>query len=134
MQTLKKFLEGSDVSMRCRELPPNGYAEPEVAEPWAAKHYLCELRGSNGARPIRTVIGSDDRPPDIVEVLDTLAAEAAVAEEAGSFDAWAYRLGYDPDSRTGERAYRSERRRGRLLLRLLGEDAYRRLLWETERL
>lgn len=134
MHALVKFLEGNDVSMRCRELPPNVHDASEVAEPWATKHYLCELRGSNGGRPIRSVLGSDDGPPEIVDVLDALAAEAAVAEEAGSFEAWADRLGYDPDSRTGERAYRNELRRGRLLRAMLGEDAYRRLLWETERL
>jgi hypothetical protein len=134
MQALVKFLEGNDVSMRCRELPPNVHDASEVAEPWAAKHYLCELRGSDGGRPITTVVGSDNGPPEIVDVLDVLAAEAAVAEEAGSFEAWADRLGYDPDSRNGERAYRNEVRRGKLLRALLGEDSYRRLLWETERL
>jgi hypothetical protein len=43
-------------------------------------------------------------------------------------------MGYDPDSRRAERAYRAERRQGKLLRGLLGEKGYRRLLWETKRL
>lgn len=134
MQTLEQFLAGSHVSMRCREMTldtDNGLACPE---PWAPHHYLCELHGSNGDLPVRTVIGSDNGPPEIVEVLDALAAEAAVAEETGGYEAWAAQMGYDPDSREARRAYRAELRRGRLLRALLGDDAYRRLLWETDRL
>jgi hypothetical protein len=120
--------------MRCRELTANGGTPFAVAEPWAAKHYLCEVQGSGGARPVKTVIGCDTGPPEIVQVLDTLAAEAAVTEEAASLKAWAAQMGYDADSRRGKRAYRAELRRARLLRRLLGEGDYQRLLWETERL
>ena len=35
---------------------------------------------------------------------------------------------------SGERIYRSARRQARLLRQLLGEQRYRTLLWETERL
>jgi hypothetical protein len=134
MQTPEGFLADSQVSMRCQEVTANGDHEPRVIDPSAAKQYACELYGSNGTRPVRTVIGSDDGPPELIEVLDTLAAEAAAAEEAGGFEAWAARMGYDPQSRRGERAYRAEVRRGKLLRQLLGDDRYAQLLWETERL
>jgi hypothetical protein len=134
MQTLEKFLAGSDVSMRCREVTPNGGDNSAVPDPWAAKHYACELHGSNGDRPVRTVVGSDNGPPEMVEVLDTLAAEAAVTEEARGFEAWAAQMGYDPDSRHAERTYRADLRRAKLLRQLLGEQSYQRLLWEIDRL
>jgi hypothetical protein len=134
MQTLEKFLVGSDVWMSCRELPSNGGHEGAIAEPWAPRHYVCELRGSNGDRPVRRVIGSDDGPPDLVDVLDILAAEAAVVEDSGDFEGWAAQMGYSPDSRRAERTYRAELRNSKLLRGLLGEDGYRRLLWETMRL
>jgi hypothetical protein len=134
MQTLEQFLSGSAVSMRCREVPLNGDGGLAVGEPWAAKHYSCELYGTNGDRPVRALVGSDIGPPGIDEVLDAVAAEAAVAEEAGGFEAWAAQLGYDPDSRYDERIYRTALRHARLLRRMLGDEGYRRLLWETERL
>ena len=134
MQTLEKFLTGSEVSMRCREMPSRHDHDGGVADPWATKHYTCELHGSNGHRPIRVVIGSDDGPPAIIDVLDALAAEAAVAMEADGFEAWAAQMGYDPDSRTGERAYRAGLRQAKLLRDLLGESDYQRLLWDTARL
>lgn len=132
--TLEQFLAGSEISLRCREVPVNGHELAAISQPWAAKHYSCELHGSNGDRPVRVVIGSDHGPPDIDEVLDALAAEAAVAEEADGFEAWAAHLGYDPDSPRSEALYHAELRQARLLRGLLGDDAYRRLLWETERL
>ena len=134
MQTLEKFLAGRDVSVSCRELNSNGDHELVLGERWAAKHYACELRGSNGDRPVRRVIGSDDGPPDLVDVLDILAAEAAVVEDSGDFEGWAAQMGYSPDSRRAERTYRAELRNSKLLRGLLGEDGYRRLLWETMRL
>ncbi len=134
MQTLEKFLASSEVSLRCREVTLGGHEKLVVFEPWARKQYLCELRGTNGDQPIKAVLGSDNGPPDIVEVLDAVAAEAAVTEEAGGFEQWAVQMGYDPDSRRAERIYRAARRHARLLRGLLGEDDYRGLLWETERL
>ena len=46
----------------------------------------------------------------------------------------AERMGFDLDSRRGARVYRTERRQAWLLRALLGGEAYRKLLWETERL
>jgi hypothetical protein len=134
MQTLEKFLAGSDVSMRCREVPVHADHDLLIDQPWPLKQYACELYGSNGHRPVRTIVGSDNGPPEIVEVLDAVAAEAAVAEEADGFEAWADQMGYDRDSRRGERAFRAERRQAKLLRELLGEESFCRLLWETERL
>jgi hypothetical protein len=133
MQTLETFLARSTLGLRCQEVTPNG-DEVVVSEPRATNYYLCELHGSNGDRPLRTTIGTDDGPPEITEVLDAVAAEAAVAESAGGFEAWADQMGYDRDSRQAEREYRAVLRDARLLRRLLGENAYWRLLWETERL
>ncbi|HEY5318789.1 MAG TPA: hypothetical protein VIJ20_12445, partial [Solirubrobacteraceae bacterium] len=76
----------------------------------------------------------DDGPPSVADVVDVVAAEAAVAEEAGSYEEWALQMGFDPDSRSGERVYRTECRQAKLLRALLGDEAYLKLLWEIERL
>ena len=134
MLTLEKFLLSSEIHMQSEEVAPNGTHGFPIAAPWAAKHYRCELRGSSGDRPVTTIIGSDDGPPSVADVVDVVAAEAAVAEEAGSYEEWALQMGFDPDSRSGERVYRTECRQAKLLRALLGDEAYLKLLWEIERL
>jgi len=134
MHTLEKFLAGSELRLRCREVALDEHQGFLVADPWAAKHYRCELYGSNGHRPVTTIMASDDGPPEAADVLDAVAAEAAVVEDSGCYEAWALQMGFDPDSRRGERVYWSERRQAKFLRALLGEEAYRELLWETERL
>ncbi len=134
MHTLEKFVGDCELRMRCREVVLDGDQGLLIPDPWAAKHYRCELYGANGARPVTTIMASDSGQPEVVEVLDAVAAEAAVVEDTGTYEQWALHMGFDPDSRRGERVYRSERRQARLLRALLGEEDYRELLWETERL
>jgi hypothetical protein len=134
MHTLEKFLAGSELRMRCEQVAPNGDEGLLIADVYGDHYYRCEVYGTNGARPVRTIVATDNGPPEVADVLDAAAAEAAVIEEAGSFEAWALQMGFDPDSRRDERVYRSERRQARHLRALLGEAGYRELLWETERL
>lgn len=134
VQTLEKFLTGSDLAMRCRKVDPNGSHRLLITAPWAPHQYRCELYGSNGDRPVTTIVGSDDGPPEMPDVLDEVAAEAAVVETARCFEEWAIQMGFDPDSRYAERVYRSWRKRTSNLRKLLGDEHYERLLWGTERL
>lgn len=134
MQTLEKFLTGSDVSMRCREVDPNGSQRLLITAPWAPHQYRCELHSSNADRPVTTIVGSDNGPPEMPDVLDWVAAEAAVVETARDFEEWALQIGFDPDSRHAERVYRAWRRQTSNLRKLLGDEHYEQLLWTTERL
>ncbi len=134
MQTLEEFLTRSDLAMRCREVDPDGRQLLLTTAPWAPHQYRCELHGSNGDRPVTTIVGSDDGPPEISDVLDEVAAEAAVVETARCFEEWAVLMGFDSDSRHAERVYRAWRHRTSNLRKLLGTERYERLLWGTERL
>jgi len=134
VQTLEEFLAGSDLGMRCREVDPDGGQPLLITAPWAPHQYRCELHGSNGDRPVTTIVGSDDGPPEMSDVLDEVAAEAAVVETARCFEEWAVNMGFDPDSRHAERVYRAWRHRTNNLRKLLGDARYEQLLWATERL
>lgn len=134
MHTLEKFLAGSEVHLRCQEVELGANRDHVITDPWAAKHYRCELRGSNGHRPVTMIMASDNGPPDVAEVVDAVAAEAAVVEDTSCYEDWAAQMGFDPDSRRGERVYRDERHQAKLLRALIGDAAYRKLLWEVERL
>jgi hypothetical protein len=133
MQTLERFIGGYEIRMGCREVTLSGDGFL-IADPRAAKQYLCELHDPNGDRRVTTIVASDNWPPEVDDVLDTLAAAAAVVEESGCYEDWAEQMGFDPDSHHGRRAYRIECRQAWLLRGLLGSVAYRKLLWETERL
>jgi hypothetical protein len=134
MQTLEMFLADSRVGMRCQQVEPNGDHRLLITERWATSQYRCELHGTNGDRPVTAIVGSDNGPPPITEVVDAIAAEAAVVESAGCFDAWARAMGFDPDDRYGKRVYRAWRQNPGSLRKILGEERYKLLLWETERL
>jgi hypothetical protein len=134
MYTIDEFLASSAITMRFREVSLNGANGFFVTGPLAQKHYRCELHGCNGDRPITTTIGCEDGPPEIADVLDAIAAEAAIVEAADSFEEWAVQMGFDPDSRYGERVFRAARRQATRLRALLGDEDYDQLLWQTKRL
>jgi len=55
------------------------------------------------------------------------------AEHSTDFADFCGEFGYDTDSRKAEGIYRACGRQAANLKRMLGEDAYNLLLWETER-
>lgn len=77
--------------------------------------------------------GHNGRPPELSEVLDCLASDAATIENARTFEEWAGELGYDADSRSAEKTYNEVQKQAARLKAFLGADDYRALLFETER-
>lgn len=71
--------------------------------------------------------------PELADVLDNLASDAAGYENARSFEDWASDYGYDTDSRKAERIYSEIKKQVSELRRLLGAD-YEKVLFEIERL
>jgi hypothetical protein len=84
--------------------------------------YFSMGMGHGGAEP-----GADD-------VLNCLASDAAGIENASSFEDWCDEYGYDTDSRKHLRTFKVCERQAEKLKAFLGDDLYRELLWETERL
>jgi hypothetical protein len=78
--------------------------------------------------------GHHGAAPRLIDVLDSIASDAAGVEDARDFETWASDYGYDPDSRKAERIYRACQRETTRLKKFLGDEAYNTLLWETERL
>jgi hypothetical protein len=85
--------------------------------------YIRNANGSNGAKQrVRAALPA----PDVLDVLACLLLDSVVLEYA-TFEEWAPNLGYDPDSRTGERAYRACLEIALALRALLGEPCMTRL-------
>ena len=77
--------------------------------------------------------GCGGKAPGLVEVLDCLASDASLLENAPTFEQWADELGYDADSRTAERCFKATCDQSGALRRVLGGDAFEALLWNVER-
>jgi hypothetical protein len=134
MQPIEDFVAACAIKMQCEEVDLAADDRFRAADPWAPGHYRCRLRSNHRVGRITITLGSDDGPPELSDVLEVLAADAAVVDEAQSFEDWAIQLGFDPDSRYAERLYRAAQRQACRLRELLGDEYYSRLLWETKRL
>lgn len=71
--------------------------------------------------------------PNLSDVLDNLASDAATVDSAGRFEDWADELGFDSDSRRAESIYDTCRAQAHKLRDFLGGDVFESLLYETER-
>lgn len=79
--------------------------------------------------------GYAGKPPEIAMVLDALASDVATYENTKDFNEWLYEYGYEEeDEKKATKTYRNIVRQAKSLLRLLGEEGYENLLWNTETL
>ncbi len=79
-------------------------------------------------------IGHNGAAPEAKEVLSCLASDAAGVANAQSFEDWCSEYGYDTDSRTAEKTYKTVEHQAARLKTFLGDDLYNQLLWHTEAL
>lgn len=92
-----------------------------TADAWDALRYACEngktIRRPGSAIPQTTAIPA----PALADILYCLVSDAG-ALDCPTYEEWAADLGYDKDSRAGERIYRKCVRLGLELRAMLGED------------
>lgn len=98
-------------------------------------HWICKLRRRIKGVPNRTMqvhfskgLGHNGKPPELQEVLDCLASDCGTVESSRDFTEWANDLGYEVDSRSAEKIYRTVLKQARRLKAFLGEDFYRSLI------
>ena len=127
--TLADFLARFGVQMQCRSGPPNPFMPDR-----SMHHYRCTLKGPRGKMTIPFSTGSAwTRDPGPKDVLDALASDAVGYENTQGFEEWASEYGFDLDSRKAQRIYRATERQSKALKRIMGDDAYKELLWKTDR-
>lgn len=73
-------------------------------------------------------------PPYLAEILDVLAKDIWLVEQAGPFEIWANVLQLNHDSIAARKAYDVIYQQRHELMALLGEEPYHRLIYEIERL
>lgn len=129
---MSEVLSGVRISMNADSADSN----PNMDDSANMDHWKCKIRcGSHSMTVIFSMgMGHHGKKPELYEVLDCLAADAAGYENARSFEEWCGEYGYDTDSRKAERTYRTIEKQADSLKRLLGEELYKALLWDTERI
>tara|TARA_Y100000310_G_scaffold297836_1_gene331201 strand:+ start:3372 stop:3893 length:522 start_codon:yes stop_codon:yes gene_type:complete len=78
--------------------------------------------------------GRNKYRPEIEDVLNCLASDAASVRNARHFEEWASELGYDEDSRKAEDIYRICEKQAADLEDAIGHQCFEALLWDCERL
>jgi hypothetical protein len=134
MQTLTDFIRSARITMTADRADDN----PHMQDSHEMDHWRCILRANGDQRRRLTVPfsmgrGHNGAAPELADVLDCLASDSAGLENARDFEDWCGEYGYDTDSRKAERTYRTVQRQAKKLRAFLGDDAYKALLWETER-
>ena len=131
MLTLRQFLDKYPVRIRSVlvDANPNMNDMPEGSAHWRVTLSLRRSRMSLHYSQGPAVV----EEPKVGDVLDCLASDASSYENARDFADFCADFGCDTDSRKAEAIYRVFGRQAASLKRMLGQEAYNLLLWETER-
>ena len=134
MQPMTAFLADTRITMTASQVDDNPNMDDESRQ--SMDHWRCVFHLGRKRMAIFFSMGRghNGREPELGDVLDCLASDAASVDNADTFDAWAAEYGYDTDSRRHERTYKTCVRQRDRLRAFLGEDQYQRLLWNTARM
>jgi len=128
------FAKKYGITLTSRQVDSNPLMVSRDAD-WAdtASHYRVTLR--RGAKTMSTYfsLGSaHTRPPNIPDVLETLAIDAGAVMEGQSFEDWAGNYGYDVDSRQAYQTFQNVQKIARQLQRLLGDEILKDLVYNID--
>lgn len=130
-QTVADFVKAHGVKLTCEAWHEN----PHMDDSAGMHHWRCRLHCGESSMSLYYSMGwaLAGKRPELADVLDCLASDAATIENAPTFEQWAEELGYDMDSRKEERTFITCRDQAGLLRVVLGDGAYEDLLYNTER-
>jgi hypothetical protein len=128
--TPEQFLSANPIRFGAARVASN----PHMVD-FEGDHYRCTISRPDKRR--MTVFyskghGHNGVPPTALEVINCLADDAAMIENARDFNDFCAELGYDTDSRQAERTYKACQQQTDRLKSLFGH-AYHDLLYGTER-
>ena len=134
MQSLQSFINRNHIRMTCDSADSNPNMD---SDEWTrqASHWKCTIVGPK-LRKLTVYFSQGSAhtsEPTAVDVLDCLASDAVGVENAHDFEDWCREYGYDIDSRKAERTFKTIERQADGLKRVLGPEAYKTLLYNTER-
>ncbi|MDH3376214.1 MAG: hypothetical protein OEQ39_04500 [Gammaproteobacteria bacterium] len=131
MQTYQQFIAAESLSMAARQVRHN----PNMPDSENLTNWACDITVKNGdvwTVPFSMGSGHNGKAPDLADVLNCLASDAAGYENAQDFEEWASEYGYDADSRKAETIYNNVNDLIGEMQAFLGKETYEELLYNTE--
>jgi hypothetical protein len=132
--TLQEFIDETGIASTSEWAERN----PHMEDSDRMDNWRVRLRSRNTGRTMRLYyskgVGHNGAKPETDEVLDCLAMDASGIDNARGFEDWCSEYGYDTDSRSAEKTYKVCIRQAERLRGFLGDDGYRVLLEDIERL
>lgn len=139
MPQMEKFIQDQRIKMEWTPVPMNPNFE---GEEWAdgAFHYRVSLK--KGPKSLVTHYSKGaglPEPPDVVEVLASLADDATGFENNPTLQNWLREYGHDVDPddeetyKKDQKIFKAVEKSTEKLRKFLGDEAYKQLLWEVER-
>lgn len=129
--TISEFIKANRIKLTAERADSN----PTMDNSENMDHWKCLL-----ARPGKRMTvyfsmgyGHNGKPPEAAGVLDCLSSDAFSIENAQSFEDWAADYGYDTDSRSAEKTFKTCEHQAKRLRSFLGNKLYKQLLYSTER-
>lgn len=135
MMNVTEFVKRHNIRMTAEYTDSNPYiADDQFAR--MANHWKCILRINRRRMTVYFSMGRGlAGEPETDDVLSCIASDAAGYENARSFEDWCGDYGYDTDSRTAEKTYKTIGRQSDRLERFIGDaDLFQSLLFEVESL
>ena len=131
MQTIQGFIDRHGLTAEVDWADSN----PNMDDAREMTHWLVTIHAEDRTMAVPFSQGlAHTGEPELDDVLDCLASDAATVDNARSFEDWAGDLGYDEDSRRAYRTYEAIQRQAGELRQLLGAEDYETLLYSVERL
>lgn len=132
MTTYQEFIAREKLTMTASRVKANPNMDADNMHHWLC---LIAVRGEtreNYMWPVYFSMGFGLKgAPELAQVLECLASDAAGYENARDFEDWAETYGYDTDSRKAEQTYNTIWEQITAMQDYLGTDAYEDLLWEV---
>lgn len=134
MTGLREFIQAQKITAQAAAADTNPNMDQDNKD--RMDHWRVVLQRPGKRMTVYFSMGSGHhgKQPEAGDVLDCLASDASSVENAQSFEDWAGDYGYDTDSRKAHKTYTVCKRKAERLRKFLGEESYKALLWNTERI
>ena len=128
--TIDQFIDNNGITIKAKSVDRNPHMSDTDMD-----HWKCVL-----ARPGKRMTvtfskgyGHNGAEPTAAEVLDCLASDAAGLDNSRNFEDWCSEYGYNEDSRTAWRTYKTVVHEAVRLRHFLLDGLYDQLLYQVER-
>ena len=126
--TYDEFVAAKGITMTCKQI-----ADRPGREDWpGATHWRCQLKRGGQKMQVTYSMGSAHKgTPKVEDVIQSLGSDASIYQNASSYEDFLDEFGYEDDQKH-RYTWMAIQRESKSLRKLLGDEDYEQLLYETE--